>query len=78
MLFLLCISESFTMIAAALMLYDLEVMTWTQAVIFANLTNISGYLKYVYQMYFSVEYIALSFHIYNASFLWISYITMDT
>lgn len=75
-LFLLCFSESFSMVACAMILRDL-VLSHAQAVLFCVITNAVGYAKYVYQMFFDLEYITLSFHIYTASWLVVSAVTND-
>jgi len=76
-LFLLSYSESFSMIAAFLILYDNNTLSWSMAVILANLVNLVGYLKYVYQMWVNLEYITLSFHFYNTVWLIVSLSQMD-
>ena len=73
-LFLLCVSESISMCALAAILYNIEALDATWSIGFALGTNLVGYLKYVYQMHFDAQYITLSFHIYSASFFWLSYL----
>ena len=39
--------------------------------------HVSRYLKYVYQMFVSAEYVTLSFHVYNATWLYTAFIMND-
>ena len=70
--FLLCYSESFSMIAVALILWHTEQIGAWAAVGLGNGINLIGYSKYIYQMFFDPEYITLSFHCYCLAWLSVS------
>merc|ERR1719473_252269 len=47
------------------------------AAVLANVLNLIGYFKYVYQMFVDAEYVTLSFHVYNATWLYTAYTMSD-
>mmetsp|Transcript_90030 Transcript_90030/g.226504 ORF Transcript_90030/g.226504 Transcript_90030/m.226504 type:complete len:581 (+) Transcript_90030:106-1848(+) len=75
--FLLCFSESFSMFAAATILWHNGTVGLYTAMVVANLSNLVGYLKYVYQMFFDPSYVTLSFHLYNAVWMWVAWTQQD-
>lgn len=75
--FLLCFSESFSMPCAMVILWHNNTLSGVSAVVIANVENLIGYLKYVYQMFFDAEYVTLSFHVYNATWLYTAYTMND-
>jgi len=75
--FLLCFSESFSMPCAMVILWHIKTLSGFNAAFLANVLNFVGYMKYIYQMFFDSEYITISFHVYNATWLFIAYTMND-
>lgn len=62
---------------ATVILWENKTLSAFNAVVLANVLNFIGYLKYVYQMFVSAEYVTLSFHVYNATWLYTAFIMND-
>jgi hypothetical protein len=75
--YLLCFSESFSMVFAMVILWDNKTINGATAVVLANVLNAFGYGKYIYQMFFDAEYVTLSFHIYNTVWLYVAWTESD-
>jgi hypothetical protein len=62
---------------AMVILWHNKTLSGFSAVVLANVLNLMGYGKYIYQMFVDAEYITLSFHVYNATWLYTAYTMSD-